>query len=376
MMDIQNAFAPASEAETHARVARKIDIVVIGAGQAGLSSAYHLSRFGLSPQMQYVVVDRSPQPGGAWQFRWPSLTLSTVNGIHDLPGMKFADAVDTSMGEVHASVAVPQYYGAYEKAFDLPVHRPVAVKVVCERGERFRVETDAGVYAARGIINATGTWESPYIPPYPGSDLFRGRQLHTKDYQTAGQFAGRHVLVVGGGISAIQLLDEISKVTSTTWVTREEPAFREEPFTPEVGRAAVAMVEERVRRGLPPGSVVSVTGIPVTPAILAARARGALERQPMFAEITEHGVRWPDGREQQVDVILWSTGFRSALDHLAPLQLRNADGGILMTGRLATQVAKDPRIHLVGYGPSASTIGANRAGGAAVRELADHLQLL
>ncbi|WP_376743102.1 hypothetical protein [Ensifer canadensis] len=200
--------------------------------------------------------------------------------------------------------------------------------------------------------------------------------MHTKDYQTAGQFAGQHVLVVGGGISAIQLLDEISKVTSTTWVTREEPAFREEPFTPEVGRAAVAIVEERVRRGLPPGSVVSVTGIPVTPAILAARARGALERQPMFAEITEHGVRWPDGREQQVDVILWSTGFRSALDHLAPLQLRNADGGILMTGRLATQVAKDPRIHLVGYGPSASTIGANRAGGAAARELADHLQLL
>ncbi|MNU03287.1 hypothetical protein D3C72_2472520 [compost metagenome] len=76
------------------------------------------------------------------------------------------------------------------------------------------------------------------------------------------------------------------------------------------------------------------------------------------------------------DVILWSTGFRSALDHLAPLQLRNTEGGILMTGRLATQVAKDPRIHLVGYGPSASTIGANRAGGAAARELAEQLHLL
>lgn len=90
MTEIQDTVAPTEEAETHARVARKIDIVVIGAGQAGLSSAYHLSRLGLSPQMQYVVVDRSPQPGGAWQFRWPSLTLSTVNGIHDLPGMKFA----------------------------------------------------------------------------------------------------------------------------------------------------------------------------------------------------------------------------------------------------------------------------------------------
>jgi len=68
-------------------------------------------------------------------------------------------------------------------------------------------------------------------------------------------------------------------------------------------------------------------------------------------------------------VILWCTGFRSALDHLAPLMLRDeSTGGIAMTGRLA-QVAKDPRVHLVGYGPSASTIGANRAGQAAARAL-------
>ena len=61
--------------------------------------------------------------------------------------------------------------------------------------------------------------------------------------------------------------------------------------------------------------------------------------------------------------------IESSLDHLAPLLLREPDGGIVMTGRLATQVAKNPRVHLVGYGPSASTIGANRAGGAAVSEL-------
>src|SRR5690606_26652224 len=155
------------------------------------------------------------------------------------------------------------------------------------------------------------------------------------------------------------LLDEISRVTSTTWVTRREPEFREGPFTPEAGRAAVALVEERVRQGLPPASVVSVTGIPVTPAIEAMRRRGVLARRPMFEEITETGVRWKDGSEVESDVILWCTGVRSSLDHLAPLQLREDSGGIVMTGRLATQVAKDPRIHLVGYGPSASTIGAN-----------------
>jgi hypothetical protein len=95
----------------------------------------------------------------------------------------------------------------------------------------------------------------------------------------------------------------------------------------------------------------------------------------MFTEIVEDGVRWPDGSVVHADVILWCTGFRSSLDHLAPLLLREPNGGIVMTGRLATQVAKNPRVHLVGYGPSASTIGANRAGGAAAAELMTYLGL-
>jgi len=357
------------------RVALKADIVVIGAGQAGLSSAYHLKRRGLAPNRGFVVLDQSPQPGGAWQFRWPSLKLSTVNRIHDLPGMRFSEVVDTNATEVEASVAVPQYYAAYEKAFSLPVYRPIKVIVVCDRGERLRIETDRGNVSARGIINATGTWETPYIPDVPGKDRFRGRQLHTRDYRTAEEFAGKHVIVVGGGISAIQLLDEISRVTTTTWVTRRPPEFRAGPFTEEQGRAAVALVEDRVRRGLPPQSVVSVTGLPITPATLAMRERGVLERLPMFSEILDDAVRWADGKVLHADVILWCTGFRSSLDHVAPLMLREAGGGITMSGRLATQVAKDPRIHLVGYGPSASTIGANRAGAAAASELMAFLGL-
>lgn len=348
---------------------------MIGAGQAGLSSAYHLKRLGLPAGRGFFVLDQNPIPGGAWQHRWPSLTLSTVNRIHDLPGMKFADALTDAGDTVEAAVAVPQYFAAYERAFELPVYRPVKVRVVCERAGRFRIETDRETFSARGLINATGTWETPYIPDYPGRQLFRGRQLHTHDYRRADDFVGQHVLIVGGGISAIQLLNEISFVTKTTWATRRPPEFRDGPFTEELGRSAVALVEARVRQGLPPNSVVSVTGLPVTPIIVAMRERGVLERQPMFSEITEDGVRWPDGRTLQVDVILWCTGFRSSLDHLAPLLPREPSGGIVMTGRLATQVARDPRIHLVGYGPSASTVGANRAGGAAASELTQYLGL-
>ena len=198
---------------------------------------------------------------------------------------------------------MPRYYAAYEKAFELPVYRPVKVTVVCDRGDRLNVETDRFDLSARGIINATGTWETPHIPEYPGADVFAGRQLHTKDYRTADEFAGKHVVIVGAGISAIQLLDEISLVTKTTWVSRRPPEFRAGPFDEAAGRAAVAIVEDRVRRGLPPSSVVSVTGLPMTPRIEAMRARGALERRPMFSEITEHGVRWDDGTEMEADTL-------------------------------------------------------------------------
>ena len=100
-----------------------------------------------------------------------------------------------------------------------------------------------------------------------------------------------------------------------------------------------------------------------------------LNRLPMFHRILEDGVRWPDGTTLRGDVILWCTGFRSSLDHLVPLMLEEPGGGITMTGRLTTQVAKDLRVHLVGYGPSASTIGANRAGAAAAKELMAFLDL-
>ena len=114
---------PTSTPAPALNIALKTDIVVIGAGQAGLSSAYHLKKRGLAPERGFVVLDQSPQPGGAWQFRWPSLKQSTVNRIHDLPGMRFSEAVDTDATEVEASVAVPQYFAAYEKAFGLPVYR-------------------------------------------------------------------------------------------------------------------------------------------------------------------------------------------------------------------------------------------------------------
>ncbi|MEV4331360.1 FAD-dependent oxidoreductase [Streptomyces sp. NPDC049597] len=344
--------------------AQDVDVVVIGAGQAGLSAAYHLRRAGLAPDRDFVVLDHAPRPGGAWQFRWPSLTYGKVHGMHSLPGMELTGADDARP----SSEVIGAYFTAYEERFGLRVHRPVQVRAVREaEGGRLAVESSEGVWSARALINATGTWDRPFWPRYRGQETFRGRQLHTADYPGPEEFAGQRVVVVGGGASGTQHLMEIAEVAAeTTWVTRRPPVFREGPFDEDAGRTAVAMVEERVRRGLPPLSVVSVTGLPLTDAVRRARETGVLEREPMFDRITPTGVAWDDGRTVEADVILWATGFRAAIDHLAPLRLREPGGGIRLAG---TRAVRDARVHLVGYGPSASTIGANRAGRAAVREI-------
>jgi cation diffusion facilitator CzcD-associated flavoprotein CzcO len=224
-------------------------------------------------------------------------------------------------------------------------------------------------WTTRTIVNATGTWSRPFVPYYPGQSSFRGEQLHPVAYPGAEHFRGKRVLVVGGGASAVQLLGEIRPVTETVWVTRTEPVWRD--GTDEFdGRAAIALVEERVRRGLPPASVVSVTGIGLRAQEQEAARLGAYERRPMFSRIEPDGVRWADGSFEPVDVILWATGFRPATGHLGPLDLTTPQGGIrlLRSNRdvqSATTAAVDPRVQLVGYGPSASTIGGNRAGRAA-----------
>ncbi|MFE0460357.1 FAD-dependent oxidoreductase [Kitasatospora sp. NPDC058965] len=342
------------------------DVVVIGAGQAGLSAAYHLRRRGFAPFTGFVVLDAGSAPGGAWAHRSPSLRMATVHGFHDLPDVELPPPDPAAP----AREVVPGYFAAYEARHALPVLRPVKVLAVREAGDpehRLRVETTAGSWLTKALVNATGTWTRPFLPHYPGH--FAGRQLHYADYRGPASFAGQKVVVVGGGASAVQVLSELAEVAETVWVTRREPVIRTEPFTPEAGRAAVAMVEQRVAMGLPVRSVVSVTGLGPSVALRRAQQLDALHRRPMFDRLTEHGVAW-GGHEEAVDAIVWATGFRAEVGHLAPLGLREPGGGIRLDG---TRAATDPRVHLVGYGPSASTVGANRAGRAAVNGIVELL---
>lgn len=363
---------------SHGR-SRRATVVVIGGGQAGLSAGYHLQRKEFASALDhpeaersFVVLDAGRAPGGAWRHRWESLRMATVNGIFDLPGFT-QPAVDP---DEPSRVAVPRYFSAFEEATELPILRPVTVTAVrradpADPGGDLVVETDRGAWSTRAIINATGTWTNPVLPHYPGQETFTGTQLHTRDYVSAERFAGSRVAVVGGGISALQQLEEISRVATTFWYTRREPVFRDGEFDRDVGRQVVAQVAADVEAGRPSGSIVSYTGLAWTPYARAAERRGALRRRPMFTAIEPAGLREADGTFTPVDVILWATGFRPALAHLDPLGLRNELGGIRVRG---TQVVAEPRVHLIGFGPSQSTVGANRAGREAANALVRHLR--
>lgn len=355
-------------------------VVVIGAGQAGLSVGYYLRRLGLDPGNDFVMLDRGPGTGGAWQNRWEALRLGYAHRVNDLPGMdELGVSFDTADRQLPAKDVVADYYARYEEYYDLKVVRPANVTKVTQELEGF-VVTLEGEFGTREVsseilVNATGTWGSPFIPWYPGMNEFAGRHLHTVDYLDATEFEGKDVVVVGGGTSAIGFLMELENVAgSITWVARRPVEFLEDQeLNIEAGVSAVAMQDEAAREGRALPSIVSTTGVPRTRRIQAAIDRGLLNVVPMFSAIDPDGIRWSNGAYQHADAIIWATGFRPELRHLAPLKLREKAGGVTV-GQGASW--RNQRVFFAGYGPTASTIGANRAGRTIARQVVATLSQL
>ncbi|MFC7976626.1 ArsO family NAD(P)H-dependent flavin-containing monooxygenase [Streptomyces cinereoruber] len=342
-----------------------LDVVVIGGGQAGLAAGYHLRRAGLD----FVILDADPAPGGAWQHTWDSLHLFSPAAYSSLPGR----LMPLQPGETYPQAAhVVDYLTDYEQRYDLPVHRPVRVSGVHHDGELLRMESDFGTWRARAVISATGTWSRPFVPAVPGRTEFTGTQLHTVEYRRPSDFAGQRVIVVGGGNSGAQIAADLAHGTTLTWVTLREPRYLADDID---GRALFDHATAR-RRALDEGrtdtgGVASLGDIVAVPPVRAARDAGLLKARPMFTRLTKTGVQWPDGTTVEADAVIWCTGFRPALSHLAPLGLRGPRGHIPTRG---TQAVGEPRLHLLGCGDwtgpaSATLIGVGRPARDAARTI-------
>jgi putative flavoprotein involved in K+ transport len=345
-----------------------IDVVVIGGGQAGLAAGYYLRRAGLD----FVILDAQPGPGGAWPHGWESLRLFSPAQYSPLPGWP----MPPQPGETFPTAThVAQYLADYEERYELLVHRPVRVESIRWDVEGFLVCTDRGEWSARAVISATGTWQSPYVPAYPGQDEFTGVQLHTVDYRTPERFARQRVVIVGGGNSAAQILAEVSTVADTLWVTPRPPRFMPDDVD---GRVLFDVATARAAAQRSGASHVGVSGlgdIVMVPPVREARDRGALNAISMFDHLTPAGVAWSDGQEYMCDAVIWCTGFAPHLNHLTTLDLTLEDGHPATVG---TRSVDHPGLHLLGYGDwtgfaSATLIGAGRTAKLAVAEMRTYL---
>jgi putative flavoprotein involved in K+ transport len=344
---------------------RARDVVVIGAGQSGLAVGYFLRRSGLD----FEILDAAEAPGGAWRHGWDSLRLFSPAQWSSLPGWPMPPAPEGYPDRDH----VVAYLAAYEERYGLPVRRPVRVEAVERAGDRLLVRAERGAWTASAVVSATGTWSKPFIPDYPGARDFRGRQLHSAFYRSPQDFAGQRVLVVGGGNSGAQVLAEVSKVASATWVTPQPPSFLPDEVDGRVlferATARLKALQEGRDPEVPPGGLGQIV---MVPPVREARERGVLRSVPPFARFEPEGVAWPDGSRSRVDAVIWCTGFRPALDHLAPLDVLEPDGraAVTETGRSV----REPRLWLVGYGDwtgagSATLAGVTRAARSAAQEI-------
>ncbi|WP_439596541.1 ArsO family NAD(P)H-dependent flavin-containing monooxygenase [Falsiroseomonas sp.] len=342
-----------------------MDVLVIGAGQAGLAAGYFLKRRGLD----YRLLDAGAAAGGAWRHGWESLTLFSPAAQSSLPGWPMPP---TPGGGYPPRDAVIAYLTAYEARYALPVQRPVQVTAVRRAAEGLRVEAAEGAaWTARAVISATGTWSHPFVPQVPGREAFAGRQIHSARYRRPADFAGQSVLVVGGGNSGAQILAEVSRhAARATWVTERPPVFLPDDVDGRVlfDRATARWQAEREGRPAPP-PLGGLGNIVMVPPVVEARARRVLHSLPPFARLEAAGAVWADGSRVAAEAIIWCTGFRPALDHLAPLGLVEADGRVRVSPE--GQALAEPRLWLLGYGDwtgaaSATLAGVTRAARAVV----------
>ena len=351
-----------------AQLQAEVDVVIIGGGQAALSTAYFLKR----KKISFIILDNQQRAGGAWLHAWQSLRLFSPNTWSSLSGWMMPTTADTypTRDEVIA------YLTAYEQRYQFPVERPVQVDHLEQQHGDLNVYVGDRYWRATAVVSATGTWGQPYIPKYQGVENFEGLQLHSADYVNAEPFKNKSVLVVGGGNSGAQILAEVSKVAETTWVTMTPPQFLADDVD---GRVLFLRATERLKAQQEGRSIDQPVGglgdIVMIDTVKDARARGVLHSREPFLSFEQNGVMWSDTSKQAVDAVIWCTGFKPALNHLKSLGIVEPNQTVAVENGRSMKV---PNLWLVGYGEwtgmaSATLIGVSRTARQTADEIAAYL---
>lgn len=183
----------------------KIETIIIGSGQAGLATSYHLKQRGC----EHIILEQAAQAGNAWRNdRWDSFTLLTPNWSFRLPGAEYqGDTPDGFMPRDEIVAAFEEYV----ERFHLPVHYRVRVTSVEQTAERqgYLIKTDKTITQARNVVIATGLFQRPKIPSFSADLSTAVTQLHSGQYSNPQSLQPGAVLVVGSGQSGCQIAEEL-----------------------------------------------------------------------------------------------------------------------------------------------------------------------
>ncbi|WP_246800930.1 flavin-containing monooxygenase [Mesorhizobium amorphae] len=307
--------APSGDERHPALREEHVDVVVIGAGQNGLSVGYHLARKGV----KFVILEARERVGDNWRSRWDSLRLFTPARFDALIGMPFpADRYSFPTKDDMAD-----YLEAYAKKFSLPVRTGVKVDEVTRSGDRYIVTAGQARYVAGHVVAAASSYQKPKIPDFAASLDPSIRQFHSGVYKNPGQLNPGSVLLVGASNSGAEIAMDLA-ATHQVWLAGRHPGHIPVAYNGYFAMRLVLPVVLRIvfhrlltvdtpmgRKAKPQQLSHGLPLIRVKPQDLDAagvrrvsRVVGARDGKPLF----------DDGQLLDVSNVIWCTGFRAGLD--------------------------------------------------------------
>lgn len=323
----------------------QIQTVVIGAGQAGLSTGYFLARHGLP----HVILEANPRVGDSWRRRWDSLRLFTPARFDGIAGMPYP----APSHSFPTKNEMADYLEAYASRFKLPVRTGVRVDRVSRQGDRYAVSAGDQAIEAEHVVVAMATFQRPKVPPFAAALDPAIVQLHSSDYRNLVQLAPGPVLIVGAGNSGSEIAMETARAGRETWLAGRHVGhvpFRIErplgrllvPFVFRVVFHRVLTVDTPIGRKARPG-VVSRGGplIRVKPKDLASagvrrvgRVTGVRDGRPVLE----------GDRVVEPANVVWCTGYHPGLSWI-DLPVFGPGGEPVQTRGVA---AGEPGLYFVG----------------------------
>jgi putative flavoprotein involved in K+ transport len=183
-------------------VTEQVNTIIVGGGQAGLSTSYYLKKQG----REHVILEQMQQAAKVWSNRWDSFTLNTPNWMTRLPGAEYQGTDPDGFMPRDEVVA---YFEAYIERFEVPVRYGIRVMSVEPVDTGYLVSTDEGEFEAANVVIATGLHQQPKIPPFSTNLPAEIHQLHSSEYRNPEALPAGAVLVVGSAQSGCQIAEEL-----------------------------------------------------------------------------------------------------------------------------------------------------------------------